>query len=371
VGPLTLTSAGPKVVPDALSRVIGAPAYNSTTLDAAGEYVAQIIKVGPSTTFRTFQLAISSVSGSPTGDFAFEAVDATTGLPSASQTLFATNTNLNGVTVTAGWFSPGNFTADCVVSNSYVAAVLRYASGTNIVTRHPLNTNLRTQQQYGATNTGTPAKSSPGAFAFQKSDGTYPFIPHSYPNVDGTLSEAFDDTPGPNHRGNVYTAEVPQRCFGGWFVLNSAVDCDYVIAVDGWDGTADNDGTSNIAVTIDKDFQTAAAVSTGTPIFIISDKTLDFAAGQDYRSVVKATVAGTNVTIYRIQVDSSAILNQITGHGTALRYTSAQNPTGAGDWTDVNTKIAFNGFWCDQFDDASGGGGGLLTHPGMSGGFRG
>jgi hypothetical protein len=153
---------------------------------------------------------------------------------------------------------------------------------------------------------------------------------------------------GVTHKGNVWTTPTPVRLMGGAFwTPSTTIDWTAVTATDAWDGTADNDGTSNIAEAFDNDeIMDGVAV---TPIFYFADSGISIAAGADCRSILKATSA-SNITLYSFSVNAAALLDVFEG-GQALRYTQATTPTGAGDWTDTATKRAATGFWIDGFDD--------------------
>lgn len=98
IGALTATS--PFMEPGQLSNLAGGPAYNSTTLDATTDFYAYIFRVPPGGfTLESFEFAVSTTSGSPTLDLAFESLDSG-GLVNATQTAYAANTFLNGYTPT-------------------------------------------------------------------------------------------------------------------------------------------------------------------------------------------------------------------------------------------------------------------------------
>lgn len=346
----------PTGIPSWGLTLVGTPNYNATQLDAAGEYRAIAFKAPKTGSLRSFEARINTATGSPTADFQFESVDMGTFLPSGV-VLGATNSaSALGVACSVAWLDPGNFTEDVsVTKGDWIYAVIRYVSGTLLTTAAPLNTNFRLGMCPTTVSVGGSTVMSPATqmvFAIKYSDGTYPYIPYAYPNKDTTWVETYGNATNPNHRGNVYTNPTPRRAMGGWFTHpQAAVDTDLIIASDAWDGTADDDGTSNLHMLLDNDESASLALL----IFMLSDQTLTMDAGTDYRAIVKPTSA-TAVNLYRVEVNSAAIFEQM-GH-TNCRYTSANNPTGAGDWTDSTTKRAFCGFWVDQVDDGAGGGGG-------------
>lgn len=351
--------------PTELFRTAGNPATGAgSTIDAAGEYEALVFHAPKTGSLRAFKILISAVSGVPSADFSFETVGAD-GFPTG--TLFGTNTNKAGVTVTVGWMPSGDFdfTADAsvTVGTSLVAAVIRFNTGTSFTPRICSNNQNYAGRSYRVFNTGTPTLSTRAScIAVKYSDGTYAFIPGTFPSSSNTVLTAFGSGTNPNHRGAAYTIPTPKRCVGGWAITDNAGNYDFIIATDAWDGTADNDGTSNLTIAIDKD-----QVGGTVPAFILSDKSLTFAAGSKYRALYKP--GATTITVYHLAVNEAAILGQ-TELGAAFVETTANDPTGSGSWTDATTRQSFVGFYFDQSDNGAGAGGGLMTHPGMSGGMR-
>jgi hypothetical protein len=123
----------------------------------------------------------------------------------------------------------------------------------------------------------------------------------------------------------------------------------------------DSDGTTALkTVTIDSD-QGRVTTST-TRVARFADVTL--AANTAYRIAVKP--GGTNVTIYDCTVNSVAILDAFPG-GQNFYLTSR---TDAGAWTETTTRKPDMGVIITAVDNGASGGG-LLVHPGMTGGFRG
>jgi hypothetical protein len=86
-----------------------------------------------------------------------------------------------------------------------------------------------------------------------------------------------------------------------------------------------------------------------------------------FRIALKPTTAN-NLTMYYRDVASAALLDIAFG-GQNFRYASRVD---AGAWTDVTTRQPLN--WSIRIasvPDATGGSGGMIVHPGMSGGLRG
>jgi len=84
-----------------------------------------------------------------------------------------------------------------------------------------------------------------------------------------------------------------------------------------------------------------------------------------YRLVLEPTSA-TDITSYHFSVNAAAVMDVEEG-GQNFHYTEKKD----GGWTDTVTDRPMIGLLIDQFDDGAGGAGGMIVHPGMSGGMRG
>lgn len=356
-----LVADGPFVFPYILGSCIGAPGTNGATLDAAGEYQTTIVRVTKTGSLSGFGFLSGTSAGSPTCDMEFQSVGAD-GLQSGTVLGATNNAKATGVSVASNtWTAPAFGEVAAVTQGDLIAVVVRYAAGTSLQVRAN-NTNFRAYggNTYAVSNTtGSAVKAlAPAAVALAYNDGSYMRLPGTFPTTNATYSETMASG-GVNHKGNVYTNPSPKRAMGGVILLPSTtLDYTGVIATDAWDGTADNDGSSNIAVAIDND-QTVE-LGAGYTLFWLSSASLAMVAGTDYRTLIKATDA-SNITIYELNFNAAAIQDSQEG-GQAFRWTQATNPTGAGDWTDTATKRAFTGFWFDQIDDGvqTGGSGGFF-----------
>jgi hypothetical protein len=342
---MALTRAGRSIWPAPTGGFTTTPGLGNEVLDTAGEYHGLVFQAPKTGNLRSFGLMVSVATGSPTADFQFETVDASTGLPTG--TLFATNTSKTGVSITATWMEPGDFTADAsVTKGQLLAAVCRYASGTTFTVR--IEGSARSFLPYHVFN-GAKTSTGLSTIAVKYSDGTYEYIPGTEP-VSAMTGTAFGSGTNPNHRGAAWTATVPMRCMGGWIVTNNNGDYEFIIATNAWDGTADNDGSSNLTIAVDKD-----QIGSTAPVFLLSSGTLDFAASSVYRAVCKP--GATTVTTYHGVVNAAAIMDQFE-LGQAFALTTANNPTGSGDWTGTATGMPLTGFWVDSVDNGVGGSGG-------------
>jgi hypothetical protein len=167
----------------------------------------------------------------------------------------------------------------------------------------------------------------------------------------------FDSSTTPDEVGLVFTPTVPLQLHAAWFgiVVASGRDVDAVLY--GSDG-------STMLETVELDMDVAISTGPWTYVAFAQDHTL--AAGGLYRLTIRAETMITD-RIFTISVASQAILATMPG-GTAWYRTER---TDAGSWTDTVTQMPFCALVVSGFDDGAGGSGGLLTHPGMSGGLRG
>jgi len=357
-----LANDGPCFIPWPYTGV-STLSVSTTTNDAAGEYVGFVFQAPKSGNIRGFGLYFSSAVGSPVADFKLETVNMTTGFPTGTPVNDGGSKSIKtNVAVTSGWKDSGDFDADATVTRGdLMAVVVRYVSGTSYAVQWPGTNALRMMFPYTVANTGSNGKDLGGAFAVRYSDGTYGFLANSLPFSNTTFSDTWGSGTNPNHRGNVYLNPTPKRCIGGWInYQNAGLDC--IIASDSWDGTADNDGTSNLTFAQDVDLR---GFSSGLPSFFLSSTSLEMSAGVDYRVIAKP--GGSSITAAHMNVNAAAIMDTLQ-FGQSLISTSANNPSGAGSWTDSGTKRFEMGFWFDQLHDGAGGAG-VKVHPGMTGGL--
>jgi hypothetical protein len=101
---------------------------------------------------------------------------------------------------------------------------------------------------------------------------------------------------------------------------------------------------------------------------IYFDAAATLTAGTAYRAVIEPTSA-TNCNITTATLPS-ADYRGAWPHG--LNSVYCTYTTGGGAWDDTaTTLLPFMDIIIDQLDDGAGSGGGLIRHPGMSGGLNG
>lgn len=187
---------------------------------------------------------------------------------------------------------------------------------------------------------------------------------------------AFNSTSNPNERALKFVAPMKMHVIGMTVaMLNVASGADYKLSI--WDAT-DNPGASPTPLaqtaTIDGDFAYSATADGLVHQFFPEPVTLD--AGTTYYAGIKPETANNLSVLYLDAAGTGAAANAIRAFGlgsvTAHLATRQWVSTDPGAWTDTTTTLPAISLIIDQLDDgASAGGGGLLTHPGMSGGMRG
>lgn len=319
------------------------PRTSSTTVDAAGEYMAAIFQAPKTGNISKIGYFAATATGSPAVDVRLETV-AGTGLPSGS--LKGTNTNGSSSPLSNTWNWVTLTSAAAVTKGDYLAAKVLYSSGTSLLINHwEANTNAPSALAfpYSARNTGSPGKTTffP-AFAVQYDDGSIPFT-GMLPFSNTTLSQNINSGSTPDEKGIKFTVPFSCKCVGAAFRQDSSATTFTVKLYDG-----SNTLLESVA-SIDSEF----SVSTGGEVIALWDTEVTLTVGATYRLTLLPD-AGTNIIIYRATVDASATREAWPG-GTAFQSTER---TDAGAWTDTATEIPFISLLLSALDDGAGGGGG-------------
>jgi hypothetical protein len=166
------------------------------------------------------------------------------------------------------------------------------------------------------------------------------------------------NTAGADEYGNLLTVPFKCRVVGLWWISPSS-------------GTTSNDmkvvlytGTTELASSsADPQVSYRGASMVQTAYF----STAQTLSPGTYYATVQPQSTANNYTFNEIDVGSNALLGTWPG-GTGCYQCKRVD---AGSWSTVTNKIMPIGLIIDQLDDAAGGAGGLLRHPGMSGGAMG
>lgn len=143
------------------------------------------------------------------------------------------------------------------------------------------------------------------------------------------------------------------RCVGIWSAVRSAAGADF-------DAVLYNGTTSMASTSIDGDLY--PSVFDYRLHYFATPQSLS--AGTTYYAAIKPTTT-TAILLPYLDVNAAAIWAAMPG----LSSAAWSYRVDAGSWSDTATRRPMIGLIIDQLDDGAGAGGGLLTHPGMSGGI--
>jgi hypothetical protein len=326
-------------------------------MDATAEKVAFIVPATKSGTLDKFEFRLTTVTQAPANGLkcSFQAVDATTGVPSGTPLAYRVVTS--GLTANT-WIVPGLLTDDgtdggvkhTVTRGDLVACVIEFQSftaGDNLTVTTSDDGGTTAQpfagRAYHAHFTASWAKATAGApvVALKYNDATYGPIPQGLP-ISSVLASAIGTGSTPDELGTVFQLVAPMRVGGAWVRVDLDGDADVVLY--------DSDGTTVLeSASIDKDIRPSTAAF---GYFVPFDTDVDLLDATTYRMVVKPTTA-TTLTVYGVTVNSAAIVGAIGGAGTAFHRTAR---TDAGSWIETTTIRPFVGLWVTGIEDGGSGG---------------
>lgn len=316
-----------------------------STLNGAGQFIGFVHRATEAMTVSHVEVWVGTVTGSGTLDVRIETVDATTGHPTG--TLWGTNTNIAGSTLTSSTTHTLALTASATIAKGDVFAVkFAYNSGTSVAMQ---------------TTTGLRRIGSSGAYPYYVANGSSKSaITSCLPWALGSSTTAWYHIPGltafttPTSRSVVSSShdwsgvrfQVPFKCRAAGIALRGTTgegDFTYKMLDDSHNELA----TSG---TIDKDQIGGAGIIPGhftTPV-TLSPATF-------YRAVIVPTATAKAVQIF---VAPSA--NHLTGtsSGLALFYDTVRG-VGGGAVTNSTAAYPLMDIIIDQLDDgvSTGGGG--------------
>lgn len=346
---MTLVSLpSPIAWPGLTGNGTGAPFLaNSTTIDAAGEYVAYVAVAREDMVVSHVGFRSGTATGSPTVDVRIETVDAT-GLPSG--TLFGTDTNLSdGVAITTNANVLKALTASASITKGQAFCVkIAYVAGTSlqIIYLSTTSSTSRSNLPYAVFNTGTPTKTvmqdNTPTISLGSSSTTFYRLPGFIP-ASAASASTFNNTSSAR-RGLRFTPPMNCRAIGlRWF--NGASTGDYNAILFNDAGTE----LSSSSTAFDGDLTAANA---GGNITVYFDNTVTLTAGTTYRIAIEPSSA-TNVTVATITLPS-VDYRGASPAGTTAHYTTYV----ASSWTDTATdQIPLMDVLLDQIDDGAGTGG--------------
>lgn len=359
------TIQGGLVIPKDEDKFGTTPTIATFVFNDSNDAVAWIFQIPKSGFIRYIQFMTGTVTTGDTVKAGIYNLDATTGAPNTASaygsmvagTLVVNNTDDSvPLTVTLGTdatATAGDIVCAVLEFNSYVAGnmVINYGIASGPAQNFPHTYTFETA--WSNTNANL-------LLGIKYSDGTYGYIPSSYPWSATPTSQTFQTTTSPDEYALRFSLPFPCRVSGVVANAVSVADMEFRIY--------DSDGTTQLAAkAIDKDYFYSTSRAS---IQIIFPTPATLLANTVYRAAMIPTAAGANATLIILNYTEAAALNQLPG-GTNF-YLSSR--TDAGAWTDDATKRPMIGLIIDQLDDGTGsapGSSGMLVHPGMQGGCRG
>ena len=334
--------------------VTTSPAQQSMTIDASGEKAAIAFNPPRAGNIRKIWWGTRTVTTGDTVDVRVETVSSS--FPSG--TLWGTNTNASQVVDAANDNAvfTTTLTADAVVTRSSLIAVVIVAASGNMQiscvgstyvlsgsNNHPRSSLYTTSWAFNANTL---------IVSLEYDDGEiWPAVPYMT-FFNGATSRNYSTSSTPDEYGNVFVPSATFSCDAVWVVNSVATGTSPVIYL------MDSSDTVLASATISNNYK-----STGLYSAVISlDANVTLSAGQTYRlTYVPSTTSNCAIVDFE-QIPSGIKLPLFSSMSKTTR-------TDAGAWTNDATVI------CSIFPVVSGidggAGGGLLTHPGMSGGMRG
>lgn len=337
----------------------GSSSVSSNLLDALGEKFAMIVTVpkdgtieggyfntGTVTTWQDLSVSLQTVDGNgePTG---------TNYGGSAAATVTGANTDDNV------WKEFVLATPATAVKGDRIAIVIEFASTVgNLNIRHK-GSNFGVQHPFTALYTGSWSKNMASPLlALRYDDDTYP--PLLNVNCGAPTPLTFNSGTGTaDEYGIKFVADAPCRVVGALLnVRPSAAGADFEICV-----YLNGSTTASESVAYDGDETSNTVSERFLAHWFSGEYVLDVG---DYLYITVRPTTSNNVTLLRAALPVSGAQGAMLGSGSLSVRRLDQ-----GSWDETqDTFVPYIYVISDQFDDGAGGGGGLLTHPGMAGGMR-
>lgn len=348
--------------------VLGTTTFLSFLLDSAAEKLAFVFRVPKTGNLARIGFRTATVTTGDTLRVSFQDVSAADGHPDGGVDQFRTVTVLDANDNT--WFRSGLVTNDgtdngslrAVTRGQVVAAVIDFSSfvaGSLNIAAKQLNASVAPWVGLNYVDHFT-ASWSKGAnscavIAIEYDDGTFAFIPNSFPCETNVVSGAINAGTTPDEVALRFRLGGKARVSGFWIASNLANDTDVILY--------DSDGTSALAsVTLDKDQQQPApgGMTSSAGLFASS---LTLSANTWYRLAVKPAGSVTLLSFTVPATPGAAQLDQMSG-GRDMHWSER---TDLGAWDDTQTtKRPLFGLIFDGLDDGSGGGVSSLLDTGLN-----
>ena len=373
---LTTLNGYTRLTLSSIPEQIAASANN--TLDATGEYVAQVGRVmlstGPGTS--------KTISGSGGGSlhyrcqtltlanagtdisFGIQDVDATTGLPDGTFDVEAVINTGNPITTTIGVQAVMTTGSKTIAHGDVIAIVMEMTTrgGTDsmiIVGNSSSTQGFTSNYPYRVTNvSGSPVKNGngPALFSIIFDDGTVGWISRAeaYPNSNSANNTGFTNASTPNERGFLFSVPFKCKLEGIDILLNISAGATFNLNL-----YSDPTGTPVEMVSLACDPEiTANAQGMYTAIFD-SEQTLE--ANTDYLIALEPTSANTSYIYYRSLVSTGNNIFRKMFNFPSEYYTRTMSGNPAFS-ASTNYYVGTFALLISQIDDGASTGGGEVSH---------
>lgn len=323
-------------------------------LDASGEKHQMIVQVPKDGNVTDIGFRTRAVNTSQTLKVSLQSVDTTTG--NADGTILGSgNAYGTQASPSANTFYEVTLTsALAVTQGDRIAVVVEFDSTVgDLFIGYGTTIGGGEWGNYTGLYTGSWSKTASTPFTlFKYDDGSYGsgfFTPY-----DGQVTTTYHINSTNDEIGNRIVLDFPITLRGFWGYINLSGDAEYRIY--------NSSDTEVASIAMDSNIRISNARNLHR-IILASDVAL--AAGT-YR-VVLAPTTTTSVIMHGQNVHNAASMDTLSMGQDCYATARAD----AGSFTDTTTRRYLIGLLANAFDDGAGGGGGLITHPGMTGGMRG
>ena len=264
---------------------------------------------------------------------------------------------------------PGDEFAIVIISSAGTPNILLNASGPGLAGVHG-HYPLLLQNATGAY--AAPATNGGFQWIVNMTTAGIIYIPGLSPCDGAATLTAFNSGSNPNERALKFQVPFTCRCIGvrAW-IANVAAGANFTVSL--WDATGDTDAEALAQVTEDGDFALSTTQDGYVEVYFPTAVTL--AINTVYYAGVRPDTANS-VTVPALTTAGTGqpanSVRAFPGDTAGNQHVATRLWTAgtAGAWTATTTTMPMISLILDQLGDGVSGGG-LLTHPGMSGGMRG
>lgn len=330
----------------------------SQALDSATDRIGFIVQAPKSGNIVKVHYYVPTFTSNSTIDVRLETVSSANGHPTG--TLLATNTNGSDSVTTSGWRTV-TLTAQAVVTAGDIFAIV-LSQGTPGVITAGYYSGMIGGFAYVSTNAGagytkSQAWAAWGALEyddgiFKETNGLLPF--------KGVTTTAFTSASSPATRALRFSLPFPTRLRGFWVTGSVTASATVTFRL------YDSDGTTVLrTITYDTDNNALAAL--GCRQF---DFTSDVNLLKNTYYRISISPDTNSYSQYEFQANTAALMDAYGIGQTGHLSTVSGTPSAEGDWTQTLTTVPIMGLVLSGADDGVSAGG-MIVHPGMSGGMRG